>query len=274
MAWYLGRRGISMFRPALLAVLGALGWLLWLAGPSQATDILPTIPVPMPSVSLAPIPLPAPIVEQVRSAIPSPSQLAAVPETVVKQVPAQPLSPVVGLVPATLSVVDNTIRELPALPELPAVPALPPVPGVPLPPGPSVPTVPASLRPGSGAALTAFALESPLSPALPELPAAPGASTRILRFIPDELVLTPMAELAIEATSTSSGEPPPDGPLPTTAFQRGWDSTSESQGGSAHGAADLPEQRALAPPLSDGCVPDGDQGPAAGPAFDPGSSPD
>ncbi|MFB9713381.1 hypothetical protein ACFFPI_04340 [Arthrobacter methylotrophus] len=229
----------------------------------------------MPSVSLAPIPLtPAigPLVEHVRSAVPSPSQLAAVPETVVKQLPAHPLSPVVGIVPDALSVINNTIRELPALPEPPPLPALPPVLGVLPPQEPGVPVVPAaSLRTGSGAALTVLSLESPLSPAVQ---IARGASTRILRFIPDELVLTPMAELAIEATSISSGEPPPDRPLPTTAFQRGSDSTSESQGGSAHGAADLPEQRALAPPLSDGWVSDGDQGPVPGPAFDPGSSPD
>ncbi|WP_234754287.1 hypothetical protein [Arthrobacter ramosus] len=249
-----------MVRPVLLAVFGALAWLLWLAGPSQATDLLPTIPaVPTPSVSLPPVPLTdpvGPIVDHVPSVVPSPGPLATVPKTVVNQLTEQVLTPVVGVVDAVPPVVENTIGELPPLPEPPSVPALPPVPGVLPPHGPSVPAIPVDpLRAGSVAALTAPTILASTSP-------------RTLVVLPPEMLAT--AEM-----SPVPGGAPPARQVPPAAPSQESGSTSESQGGSAaYGAADLPEQRALAPPPRHGPIPDRRQSPSAEPAFDPGSSPD
>lgn len=274
MAGYLGCRGISLVRPVLLAVFGALAWLLWLAGPSQATDLLPTIPaVPIPSVSLPPVPLTdpvGPLVDHVPSVVPSLGPLATVPKTVVKQLTEHVLTPVVGVVDAVPSVVENTIRELPALPEPPSVPALPEPPSVPaLPPvrgilphhGPSVPAVPP----------THFS---------PSVQSGPGAITRNpgftrnTGFLPDGVVFMPPAMFATTDVSPVRGGPPPDAPDPASVSPPGAGSRSGPEGGSAFGAADLPEQRALAPPPRDGRIPDSRQSPSAEPAFDPGSSPD
>jgi hypothetical protein len=256
LAWHLGCRGISLVRPVLLAVFGALAWLLWLAGPSQATDLLPTIPaVPTPSVSLPTVPLTdpiGPVVDNVPSVVPPPGQLATVPETVVSQLTKEVLTPVVGLVDAVPPVVENTIKELPALPPEPAI--LPPS-------GPSVPAVPT----------TRFS---------PSVQSGPGAITRRpgftrnTGFLPDGVVFMPPAMLATTDVSPVSGGPPPDAPVPASVSPPGAGSTSGPEGGSAFGAADLPEQRALAPPPSHDPVPDSRQCPSAEPAFDPGSSPD
>ncbi len=284
MSGYLGCRGIFLLRPVLLAVFGALAWLLWLAGPSQAADILPTIPaVPSPSVTLPPVPLAVPIgplVNHVPSAVPSPSQLATVPESVVNQLTDHALTPVVGLVDAVPPMVTNTISELPALPELPSVPALPPVPGILPPQGPSASAVPAApMRAGSGAVLTAPTPLVPTSPLSPSVQAGPGANTgssgftRNPGFMPDG-VFMPAAVFATAEVSPGPGGPPPDTPAPAAVSPHESGSMSDPQGGSAFGAADLPEQRALAPPLHHGPIPDGRQTPSAEPAFDPGSSPD
>lgn len=275
MAGYLGCRGISLVRPVLLAVFGALAWLLWLAGPSQATDLLPAIPaVPTPSVSLPPVPLTDPIgplVDHVHSVVPSPSQLATVPETVVSQLTKQVLTPVVGVVDTVPPVVEKTIKELPALPEPPSVQALPPLPPAPgilqpapgiLPSqGPSVPVVPTTL----------------LSPSVQSGPGAttsdPGF-TKNTGFLPDGVVFMPPAVLATTDVSPVPGGPPPDTPVPASVSPPGEGSTSSPEGGSAFGAADLPEQRAQAPPPRHGPIPDCGQSPSDDPAFDPGSSPD
>jgi hypothetical protein len=257
---YLGRRCISLLRPVVLAAFGALAWLLWLAGPSQATDALPTIPaVPSPSVSLPPVPLTGPVgslVNHVPSVVPSPGPLATVPKTVVNQLTEQVLTPVVGVVDAVAPVVENTIGELPPLPDPPAVPALPPVPGVPPPHGPSVPAVPTSR----------FS---------PSVQSGPGAFTRNTGFILTDLVVLPPEMLATTEMSPVPGGPPPGKKVPPAAPPQESGSTSETQGGSAaYGAADLPEQRALAPPPRQGPIPDRGQSPLDDPAFDPGSSPD
>jgi hypothetical protein len=277
---YLGRRGISLLRPLVLAAFGALAWLLWLAGPSQATDALPTIPaVPSPSVSLPPVPLTGPVgslFNHVQSAAPSGSQVATIPETVVNQLVVnqlreQVLTPVVGAVDAVLPVVENTIKELPALPEPPSVPALPP-----LPPGPGIfPPAPAIL-PSQGPSVPVV----PTTLLSPSVQSRPGATTsdpgftRNPAFMPDGVVFMPPAVLATTDVSPVPGGPPPDTPVPASVSPPGAGSTSSPEGGSAFGAADLPEQRALAPPPRHGPIPDSRQSPSAEPAFDPGSSPD
>ncbi|UKA58288.1 hypothetical protein [Arthrobacter sp. FW306-2-2C-D06B] len=264
-----------MLRPVVLAAFGALAWLLWLAGPSQATDALPTIPaVPSPSVSLPPVPLTGPVgslVNHVQSAAPSGSQVAAIPETVVNQLREQVLTPVVGAVNAVPRLVENTIKELPALPEPPSVPALPPLPpapgileqatGILQSQGPSVPVVPTTLlspsvQSGSGATTS-----------------DPGF-TRNPAFMPDGVVFMPPAVLATADVSPVPGGPPPDTPVPASVSPPGAGSTSSPEGASAFSAADLPEQRAQAPPPRHGPIPDRGQSPSDDPAFDPGSSPD
>ena len=280
MVGYLGRRGISLLRPVVLAAFGAVAWLLWLAGPSQATDALPTIPavptapavltvptIPLPAVSLPHVPLPAPI-----------GQLVPGISTVIPTV-----TPVVeGLTDTVKSVnIVPPLPELPLLPELPSVPELPALPPVsavlPLPRELGIPAATAPLPPRSDVGTLAPTAPTTLigmGALSPAVRTAQGASTGIRGFIPDKLVLMPPAELAIAGTSNSSGEPSPDKPLPSTAFQPGAGSTSGPEGGSAFGAADLPEQRALAPPPRHGPIPDRRQCPSAEPAFDPGSSPD
>lgn len=280
MAGYLGCRGIFWVRPVLLAVFGALAWLLWLAGPSQATDLLPTIPaVPTPSVSLPPVPLTdpvGPLVDHVPSVVPSPGPLATVPKTVVNQLTEQVLTPVVGVVNAVPPVVENTIGELPPLPEPPSVPALPPVPGILPPHEPSVPAVPVDpLGAGSVAALTAPTTLVSTSPLTPAMQSGPGAFTRNTGFILADRVVLPPEMLATTDRSPVPGGPAPGKQVPPAAPPQESGSTSQSQGGSAaYGAADLPEQRALAPPPRHGPIPDRRQNPSAEPAFDPGSSPD
>jgi hypothetical protein len=318
LARYLGRHGITLLRPVLLAIFGALAWLLWLAGPSQASDLLPTLPpvpavpsvptISLPAVSLPAVPVPAPIVpiaHDISSVIPSPKHVAALPETMVDQLPGvNPLPGVIqppgsavppliaGLSDPASSLFDGTVGnvpsvpqlpsvdQLPYVPQLPSVPELPPVPGALVPPGVSLPAdvgpaVPESAR----ARADAVAPPDPVHLSTGALsPAARGVattSTRNLGFIRDELVVTPAAMLATTEMSPVPAGPPPGKPFPPAAPPRESDSTSESQGGSgAHGAADLPEQRALAPPFHNGPIPDGGPAPAAEPAFDPGSSPD
>lgn len=279
MAGYLGRRGISLLRPVLLATFGVFAWLVWLAGPSQAGDLLPAVPaVPSPSVSPAPVSLSDPIgsiVGIVPSAIPSPSQMAGIPKTLVNRLPTAPLTPVVGgIIDAVPPLIENTIRELPSLPELPSVPALPPVPGILPPTGTNIPAVPASGNDASELAprdATTILRTSALSPAVQT---GPSAGKSILRFTPDRPAPVFPAELAMTNSFVVAVDPPADAPDAPAASPRESGSTSGPQGGSAHGAADLPEQRALLPPFHDGRVPEGRQNPAAEPAFDPGSSPD
>ncbi|MGM7777053.1 hypothetical protein ACSVHC_13710 [Arthrobacter sp. KNU-44] len=222
---------------------------------------------------MPPVPLTGPVgslVDHVASVVPSPSQLATVPETVVNQLREQVLTPVVGAVDAVPPAVENTIKELPALPEPPSVPALPPAPspGTLPPQGPSVPAVTEA---------TTLVRTSPLTSAVqPGKGAAtsdPGF-TRNTAFMPDGAVFMPPAVFATTDVSPVPGGPPPDTPVPASVSPPGAGSTSSPEGGSALGAADLPEQRALAPPPRHGPIPDRGQSPSDDPAFDPGSSPD
>lgn len=275
MARSLGSRGAALLRPALLAALGALAWLVWLAGVSQASDLLPTVPtVPAPTVSLAPVPLPAPVGPLVYDVA------SAIPDTLVNQLPSAVVTPVAGIIDSVPPLVDNTISELPPLPELPSVPALPPVAGI-LPPPVlglpvgAVPSVPLPAGADAGAPAppdpTTLLRTNALSPAVQ---AGPAANTRSPGFTPDRLVFMPAAVPAATEMSPVPGGPPPGKPLPPAAPAGQAGAVPGPQGGSAHGAADLPDQRALAPPIGNGPVPDGRQNPAAEPAFDPGSSPD
>jgi len=91
-------------------------------------------------------------------------------------------------------------------------------------------------------------------------------------FIPHMLVVVPAALSATAEIAPPAGAPQGKPLPPATPVQAG--ATNGPQGGSAHGAADLPDQRALAPPKGNAAVRDGPQIPAAGPSFDPGSSPD
>ncbi|WP_345447109.1 hypothetical protein [Arthrobacter gyeryongensis] len=259
---------------------------------------MPTIPaVPSPSVSLPPVPLTDPVgslVNHVQSAVPGPTQVAALPGTVVSQLQGSTVAPLVtGITDPASSLVDTAVGTLPALPGLPSVPQLPslpaltpplpplpPLPGVLDPPGTglpigAVPTVPVRARTGTEALVPndpKFLHAGTLSP-------APGrgtaTSTRIPGFILADLVVLPPAALATTDMPQVPGGPPPGKQVPPVAPPQESGSTSESQGGSAaNGAADLPEQRALAPPFHGSPVPDGGQAPAAEPAFDPGSTPD
>lgn len=310
---YLGRRGISLLRLVLLAVFGVFAWLVWFAGPSQAADLLPPGPsvpsvppvplvpsvpsvplvLPLPSVlpspraSIAPDPLPDPLrslVGGIPPAIPSPSQLAEVPETLVNQLPNGAAPPaLVGMIDAVTAPVDSTIEDLPTLPMPsllpvpPTVPALPPAPKLLPPSGTSVPAVltvevpawrpaTASTSPDPAAVLRAGAL----SPAARTVPSAIGS---VLRFIPDNQTPVFPVELAM-TNSWVVGVPPADTPALAAASPHESGSTPTPHGGSADGSADLPEQRALLPPFHDGRVPKDRQSPTAEPAFDPGSSPD
>jgi hypothetical protein len=274
----LGRRGIYVLRPLLFAAFGALAWLLWLAGPSQATDVMPGIPaVPAPSVSLPPVPLADPLgrlVNQDPSGVAVPSQLATVPGTVVRQLTDHALTPVVGVVHGAQRVVTNTLKELAALPEGPSVPELPRVPGILRNKGASVPAVPAAPpRAGPGAALTGPSTLVHTKPVPPAVQAGSRASTRTSGF-PDGVVFAPPAVFAASDVSTVPGGPPPDAPAPAAASPHEAGSMSGPEGGSTFGAADLPEQRGLAPPPGHCPIPDRRQTPSTEPAFDPGSSPD
>lgn len=296
MAGSLGCRRVSLVRPVLLAVFGALAWLLWLAGPSQAASVLPTIPavpavpsaptIPL-SSSLLPSPLPdpiGPVAHGLLSAIPSPTQVSALPGTVVSQLPGSTVTPLVtALTDPASSLVDTVVGTIPALPGLPSVPQLPPGPALP----PTLPPLPGVLDPpGRGLPIGAVPgvplrarAESEHALAYPTLLPIPGrgaaTSMRIPGFILADLVVLPPAVLATTEMPQLPGGPPPGKQLPPVAPPQESGSTSESQGGSAaNGAADLPEQRGLAPPLHGSPVPDGGQVPAAEPAFDPGSTPD
>jgi hypothetical protein len=255
-----------LLRPVFLAILGALAWLAWLAGPSQASDLLPTVPampavptIPIPTVSLALAPLPDPIgpmVPDISSVIPSPSRLVGIPNTLVNQLPSTTVTPIIGIIDTVPQVVGRTIDKVPPLPELPSAPALPPMTGILPPPVLGLPI---------GAVLGV--------PLPPNVQAGPAANTKSPGFIPDRLVLMPAAVLATTEMSPISGGPPPGKPF-RPAFPHEAGAAPGPQGGSVRGAADLPDQRALAPPFSNGPLPDGRKYPAAEPAFDPGSSPD
>ncbi|MBB6407205.1 hypothetical protein [Arthrobacter sp. AZCC_0090] len=270
----------------LLAVIGAFVWLLWLAGPSQASDLLPSVP-PAPSPSVLPAPV-APsdligsIAQDVPPAIPGPSQLAAIPKTLVNLLPGDAVPPVVGgIIDAAPPLVDNTIGQLPGLPGPPSVPPVPPVlplppvpplPGILPPPGIDVPAVPLQ---GSGSgALTPPGSATLFRTSAPTADGGSAAYAPIPVFIPDEAVPIFPAELAMTNSLPDPRDPLADTPAPAAASPPESSSMSGPHGGSAGGAADLPEQRALAPPFHDGRIPDGGQEPAAEPAFDPGSSPD
>lgn len=292
---YLGRRGVSLLRPVLLAIFGVFAWLVWLAGPSQAADLLPPLPPvpsvpsvtpvpsipPSPTASIVPVPLPGPLgslVGDVFSAIPSPSQLADTPKSLVNQLPNNAEPPAaVGIIDAVTLPVESTLGELPPLP----VPALPPV--------PSSPPEPGSLPPSGTSVPAVFTVPLPAGPSAsvptppdptrilrssPAVQTGPPALKGFLRLIPDKPVPVFPAELAMTNSSGGAVDPPADTPDPVAESPPESGSTLGPQGGSAHGAADLPEQRALLPPFHDVRVPEGRQNPAAEPAFDPGSSPD
>ncbi|UKA62374.1 hypothetical protein [Arthrobacter sp. FW306-04-A] len=217
------------------------------------------------------------LVREAPSTIPSPSQLATLPKTLVNQLPNDAASPAIGgIIDAVTPAVDSAIGEL--LPVLPSVPALPPARRI-LPP--SGTSVPAALTVPVPAGLPASA-PTPADPARilrtsalsPAVQTAPSANKSILRFIPDKPAPVFPAELAMTDSLVVAVDPPADTPDPAAASPRESGPTSGPQGGSAHGAADLPEQRALLPPLHDGHVPESRQNPAEEPAFDPGSSPD
>lgn len=280
MSRHLGCHRISLVRTLLVAVFGASAWLLWLAGTSQAADLLSAIPpVPSPSDSPAPVQLPgpiAPLVNQLTSTVPAPSQLAAVPGTLVGQITEKVLAPVVGAVDAVPPTVTDTIGKLPALPELPMAPAapLPSAPAVPAPPSvPAVPEVPVVSR--------TLLPEEPQAPA-PEraapvtaaIQSGPGAIGTNSGFIPAGVVFVPPAVLAATAASSAPAGPPPEAQIPAAVSPPGAGSTSDPEGSSFFGTADLPEQRALGPPPRNGTIPDPGQSPSAEPLFDPGSSPD
>ncbi len=279
MAGSLGRRGISVLRPVLLAVFGALAWLLWLAGPSQAADVLPAIPaVPAVSDSLPPVPLAdrvEPLINHVASAVPNPSHIATVPGTVVHQLSDHAVKPVVGTIDVVPSTVKNTIKELAALPDPQSVPGSQRVIEIIRNQGPTVQTAPAA-HPNAESATgaesgTAAVRTSPLPAAVQtESEAKPQNSG----FTPDAVVPLPAFVFAMSGASPVPGGPPPDAPAPAAASPHETGSMSGPEGGSAFGAADLPEQRALAPPPHNGPIPDRRQTPSTEPAFDPGSSPD
>jgi hypothetical protein len=275
-----GRRGVSLLRPLLLAVFGALAWLLWLAGPSQAADVLPAIPaVPAASASLPPVPLTdriGPLVNNVASSVPSPSHVDTVPGAVVRQLSDHAVKPLVGAIGAVPLTVKNTMRDLPALPELQSVPGLQRVIEVLRNQGPSVRAVPVApnagsgMNAGSGPATTSVRT----SPHPPAVQTGPEANARSFGFTPGGVVLMPVAVFATSDVSPVPGGPPPDTPAPAAASPHEAGSMSGPEGGSASGVADLPEQRALAPPPGPGPIPDRGQTPSTEPAFDPGSSPD
>ncbi|BAS15934.1 hypothetical protein AHiyo8_42370 [Arthrobacter sp. Hiyo8] len=212
MAGSLGCRRVSLVRPVLLAVFGALAWLLWLAGPSQAASVLPTIPavpavpsaptIPL-SSSLLPSPLPdpiGPVAHGLLSAIPSPTQVSALPGTVVSQLPGSTATPLVtALTDPASSLVDTVVGTIPALPGLPSVPQLPPGPALP----PTLPPLPGVLDPpGRGLPIGAVPgvplrarAESEHALAYPTLLPIPGrgaaTSMRIPGFILADLVVLP-----------------------------------------------------------------------------------
>ncbi|WP_442544647.1 hypothetical protein ACSBOX_02485 [Arthrobacter sp. KN11-1C] len=268
-----------MLRPVLLAVFGALAWLLWLAGPSQAADVLPAIPaVPSASVSLPPVPLAdrvGPLINQLASAVPNPSHIATVPGTVVHQLSDHAVKPVVGAIDTLPSTVKNTIRELRALPDPQSVPGSQRVIAAIRHQGPTVQTAPAAhpnAESGTDAESgTATVCMSPLPAAVQT---RSEANTRNSGFTADAVVPMPVAVFATSGASPVQGGPPPDTPAPAAASPHEAGSASGPEGGSAFGAADLPEQRALAPPPGHGPIPDLRQTPSTEPAFDPGSSPD
>ena len=318
LARYLGHGAISLLRSALLALLGALVWSAWLAGPSQASDLLPPVPaepstsavptVPLPAVSLpavslaptpaptvapAPIPTPALIVAPapipiptptpaltVAPAVPSvpavpavplpavslaPTQLAEIPQAVINELPGAVATPVVGVIDAVAPVIDRAVGNGPTLP----VPELQQVPGL-LPLAPGSDAAASNAGPRDPAAANAFRRTSALPPKVQN---GPGMNAASPGFIPHMLVVVPAALLATAEIPPPAGAPP-GRPLPPSAPPVQAGATNGPQLGSAHGAADLPDQRALAPPKGNAAVRDGPQIPAAGPSFDPGSSPD
>ncbi|NYD77344.1 hypothetical protein SAMN05216555_102123 [Arthrobacter cupressi] len=304
MARYLGHSGISLLRSALPALLGALIWLVWLAGPSQASDLLPPVPaepsisgvptIPLPAVSpapdldllpaLAPTPdlVPAPelvpdiTVPPAVSSLPAvptipspavslPPPLTGIPKAVINELPGAVVTPVVEVIDAVTPVIDRAVGNGPTLP----VPTL----AVPRPPAlaPGSEAAASSARPPALAAATAFRRTIAVPPKAQAAPVTTTGSSP--GFIPQMLVLVPAALLATAEIPPPAGAPPGK-PLPPSAPPVQAGAANGPQGGSAHGAADLPDQRALAPPTGTTAVHDGPQIPAAGPSFDPGSSPD
>ncbi len=253
MAGSLGRRGISVLRPVLLAVFGALAWLLWLAGPSQAADVLPAIPaVPAVSDSLPPVPLADRVEPLIRHAV--------------KQV--------VGTIDIVPSTVKNTIKEIAALPDPQSVPGSQRVIEIVRNQAPTVQTAPAaSPRVESGAGAESGTVAVRTSPLPAAVQTTSEAKPQNSGFTPDAVVPLPVV-FASSDVSTVPGGPPPDAPAPAAASPHEAGSMSGPEGGSAFGAADLPEQRGLAPPPGHGPIPDRRQTPSTEPVFDPGSSPD
>ncbi|MDQ0031766.1 hypothetical protein [Arthrobacter bambusae] len=185
------------------------------------------------------------------------------------------MTPVIGVVRSVQGVVGRTVKELAALPERPPVTELPQVPAIPQHQDPGVPAVAAApLHAESGPALTdpSTIVRTNASPLADQ--AGARAGTRTSGFEAKGVVFAPAALVTTADLSPVPTGPPPD--TPATALGSPHDAGSDSgpPGGSSHGEADLPEQRALAPPPRHGPIPDGRQIPSAAPAFDPGSSPD
>ncbi|MEZ2390452.1 hypothetical protein AB6813_13060 [bacterium RCC_150] len=310
MAKFPRHRVYAFARPALLipvgSLFGAFGWMLWIAGPSNASDLLPTVPE-IPSVAVPSVTVPSVTVPSVT--VTSGPLPLSVPATVLPQVTVLPPDPVptLGTVPVlgalpTLgtvpAVIDKAVGVLPYVPQLPPAPGLPDLPGVltppvgglpdvpvplPLPlPLPVVPGVPALSAPAAHAIAGTHAVAPP-SNIIAAMPPAgtiaptglkgPAGAGRSFGFIPN--VPAPESPILLATTGSTQGDgrdPANKETLPVAPAEQG--STLEPQGGSVHGAADMPEQRALAPPANSAHIPENLQKPPVQPAFDPGSSPD
>ncbi|WP_423182407.1 hypothetical protein [Arthrobacter sp. NyZ413] len=292
LAGYLARHGIVFVRPFLLAAFGIVAWVLWNGGPSNASDLLPSapaiptpVPVPVVSVPAVPVPDPASLLKQLSGTAVKPLTGTVAPvvnaatpliNTVprVNPVPLVNPAPVIDTVPPT---VDHTIGALPDLLKLPGLPVLP-LPAVPVPPPIAGTLPPPSNRPGEvPPALVPSAVQSATHP-LPTTN-APAAPSRLVTavgsviFEPQLAFATPAASLAVTGSTGRATHPAPK-PFTPVAPASGAGSMSAPQTSSVQGAADLPDQRALAPPLVGGPAIDARQSPPAEPAFDPGSSPD
>ncbi|MBT8160727.1 MULTISPECIES: hypothetical protein [Arthrobacter] len=105
-------------------------------------------------------------------------------------------------------------------------------------------------------------------------PSRPATAARSFVFEPQLASATPAAWLAVTGSTGRATQPAFPKPFTPVAPASGAGSTLAPQTSSVQGAADLPDQRALAPPLIGGRTIDARQSPPAEPAFDPGSSPD
>lgn len=297
----------SASRPALLAFLVALAWLVWGAGTATASSPFPDagdLLKPASAVLAKPLPVPVPpaVVSSSGTALATATSLADSASAAANALAAPAL-------PAVTGTVDTATALVPVLPDLPLVqeplplplpdvlplpeqlppllpgalpvPVLLPLPGMPpLPGGPPrttpapgpVPTATPSLPASSAVAEGSNASVSP-APAGPVGLAATNAPRFGFGPAQDRSGMASTPEATASASGPKNGPQNPVLGIPPALANGAGTANSGSAGGS-EGVADLGGSWPFLPTATSGPHLSGAVTLPAGPSFDPGSSPD